>query len=181
MNINKKGFTLIELLVSFFISLLIILAITFSYRTIILGWNKTEKLYGDLQKYIYISGIIGKSLKKIKFGGRFFFKGKKNSLIYFTEDNAMHIPGITELGFFYKDNTLNVCYVIIQSYEDIVEPYVLKNTGKCFIFDNVTLKFSYGFYEDENITFKDEIFTKPVFLKIKIKSGMIDEEKIFRI
>jgi len=183
MKANSKGFTLIELMVSFFISLLIILGVTYSYKTIILGWNKTEKLYNQLQNFIYIKRILTENLKGIVYRGNLFFKGNLNYLVFFTQTNGLHIPGLTEIGYYFKNNNLKICYSIISNQEDIFDVYVLENTGKCINFQNIKeISFSYGFRETiEKINFFDEADKKPQFLKLNFKTEALDEELLFNL
>lgn len=185
MNLNilsqNRGFTLIELLVTFVISLLIILGVSFSFKTIVLGWNKTEKIYNDLQKYIYITNLIKKNLSKVYTKKKYFFKGEENNLIFFTNSSGLHMPGLFEIGYFFDKNNLNICYIQIKKEEDIVEPIVLKSSENCIEFNNIkNINFLYGkFNEYKEIEYSKVAFKKPDFIKLNLLTNYLDEELIF--
>ena len=187
MNLNtlsqNKGFTLIEILVTFVISLLIILGVSYSFKTILIGWNKTEKIYNDIQKYIYITGLLQKNLKKIKFGGNYFFKGNENNLIFFTDESGLHMPGLFEFGYFFENKNLKICYMQIKNSEDIVDEYVLKGSSNCINFENLKeISFKYGIKNEYNeIEFFSEIEKKPLYIDFTIKTSYLNEEVIFEL
>ena len=180
---QNRGFTLIEILVTFVISLLIILGVSFSFKTILLGWNKTEKIYNDIQKYTYISRLMEKNFSKIKSGGKFFFKGKENYVVFFTENSALHMPGLFEIGYYFGKNNLNICYKQIKNYDDIVDEFVLKGSETCITFENIkNINFLYGKKNEYNeIEFLNNTFKKTNFIKININTKYLNEEIIFAI
>ena len=187
MNLNtlsqNRGFTLIEILVTFVISLLIILGASFSFKTIILGWNKTEKIYNDIQKYTYITRLLNKNLSSLKFGGKYFFKGNENFVVFFTEKSGLHLPGLFEIGYYFENNNLNICYNEIKNNEDILDAFVLKGSSNCFSFENIKdFKLKFGLKNEyQEIEFFSKIYRKPKYIKLNLDTDFLNEEIIFEL
>ncbi len=185
MNLNllkkNKGFTLIEILVTFVISTLVILGISFSFKTIILGWDKTEKIYYDLQNFTYIVNLMKKNLSNM--GENNLFKGGENYFIMLTNELGFHLPGLYEVGYFFEKNNLSICYKQINNFDEITNEAILKNSENCISFDRIeNIKFTYGKKNKyKEIEFLDEINSKPDFVKVKIEINYINEEVIFEL
>ncbi len=184
MNLNlltqNKGFTLIEILVTFVISTLIIVGVSYSFKTIIIGWNKTEKIYYDLENYIFITNLMKKNLSKINSN---FFRGKNDYFVTTTNNSGLHLPGSYEIGYFFEKNTLKVCYKQIKDVNDIVDEIVLKSGEDCIYFNNIKkIKFIFGKKNKDNeIEYLNEITKKPNYVDFKIETNFLNEELVFEL
>ena len=183
---ENKGFTLIELIVAITISLFIVLLVSYSLKFFVYGWNKSKEVFIVNQKYLFLNSLLTTEYNTIipmNYNGKIFIKGDKNYFIFITDNSGTVYNGRNEVGYFFNkdEKKLKICFLSVNSSNNIVGEDILKEEGKCIDFDNIE-NFQLGYKtlesDDEEIEEIDGNVPVEIVANIcfKVNNGVIDKK-----